>query len=231
MQLKLLSAGAAQGIVGALSAEFLQATGYTLDGTYSAVGAIREKFLTGEPADAVILTKAQIAELASSGHLIADTCADLGRVRTGIAVRSGDTLPDIAGADSLRAALLAAQEIYFPDPQRATAGIHFAKVLNALGIAEQVAPRLRTYPNGATAMRELAQSTGARVIGSTQITEIKNTPGIALAGPLPREFELATVYAVGVSRNAAAPEAARRFAAILTGKPSLASRVQAGFEF
>ena len=47
-------------------------------------------------------------------------------------------------------------------------------------------------------MHELAQAEGTRLIGCTQVTEIKNTPGVTLAGLLPREFELATVYSVGV---------------------------------
>jgi molybdate transport system substrate-binding protein len=231
MQLKLLSAGAAQGIVAALAGDFLQATGYTVDGTFSAVGAIKEKFLGGARADVVVLTHAQIAELAAAGKLLGDSCADLGRVRTGVAVRSGDALPIIDSVHGLRAALSGAGEVYFPDPQKATAGIHFAKVLQALGIAEETAPRFHAHPNGATAMRELAKSRGANPIGVTQITEIRNTPGVTLVGPLPAEFELATIYAAGVACTAAAPEAARRFVALLTGEISLPRRISAGFEF
>ena len=54
-------------------------------------------------------------------------------------------------AAELAIALLAADEIHFPDPKQATAGIHFAKVLDALGIAEEVASGLKTFANGATA--------------------------------------------------------------------------------
>ncbi len=231
MQLKLLSAGAAQGIVAALAGDFLHATGYAVEGTFSAVGAIKEKFLGGAPADVIVLTHAQIAELAAAGQLLGDSCADLGRVRTGVAVRSGDALPAIDTVDGLRAALLNAGEIHFPDPQKATAGIHFAKVLHALGIAQETAARFHTHPNGATAMRELAHSQGASPIGVTQITEIRSTAGVALAGPLPAEFELATTYAAGVASHASAPEAARRFVALLTGEISLPLRIKAGFEF
>ena len=178
----------------------------------------------------VILTQAIVAELAAGGQLVPDGCADLGRVRTGIAVRAGDPLPGIGSAAALRSALLAAGGIFFPDPQTATAGIHFARVLDALGIRDQVAPRLKAFPNGSTAMRALAQSGGERPIGCTQVTEIRNTPGVALVGMLPREFELATVYSVGVCSAAASAAAARRFAALLTGESSRALREHAGFE-
>ena len=230
MPLKILSGGAAQSVVTALAEGFLAETGYELDCTFSAVGAMKAKLLAGAPADLVILTQALIDELAAAGHVLQASCAELGRVRTGVAVRKGDPLPDIANANALRSTLLDAGAIFFPDPQTATAGIHFARVLDTLGIRSEVERRLNTYPNGATAMRELAQAEGARVVGCTQVTEIHNTPGVVLAGLLPCEFELATVYAAGVCARAAAPGAARRFIALLTGEATRATRTKAGFE-
>lgn len=230
MQLNILSGGAAQSVVTALAGDFRAATGCELACTFSAVGEMKARLLSGAAADLVILTQALIAELAAGGLVLPDSRADLGRVRTGVAVRAGDPLPDIASAGALRAALLAAEGIYFPDPQKATAGIHFARVLDTLGIRGTLEPHLRFFPNGAVAMRELAQARGARLIGCTQVTEINNTPGVVYAGPLPREFELATVYSVGVCAGAASPDAARRFAALLTSESSRALRAKAGFE-
>jgi molybdate transport system substrate-binding protein len=151
-------------------------------------------------------------------------------VRTGVAVRAGDASPDAGTAEGLRAALRSADAIFFPDPQRATAGIHFAQVLQRLGLADETAGKLSTHPNGATAMRELAKAGGARPIGVTQITEILNTPGVALVGPLPREFELATVYTAAVCTRAAAPDAARRFVALLSAEQTRTVRETAGFQ-
>jgi molybdate transport system substrate-binding protein len=230
MRLSILSGGAAQSVVSALAGEFHTRTGYQLDCTFGAVGAMQEKLLAGAPADLLILTRALIAGLAADGRVLANSSTDLGRVRTGVAVRAADPLPAIASADELRSTLLAADGIYFPDPLKATAGIHFARVLDTLGIREEVAPRLKTYPNGATAMRELAQAEGGRLVGCTQVTEIKNTPGVVLVGLLPSEFELATVYCAGVCTGAANPEAARRFIELLAGEASRALRIKAGFE-
>jgi molybdate transport system substrate-binding protein len=230
MKVHVLSGGAAQGVVSALAGEFRAATGYEIDGTFGAVGAMKEKLLGGAPADVLILTRALIDELADARHVVRDTAADLGRVRTGVAVRAGDPAPDVNSVEGLRTSLRAASAIYLPDPRRATAGIHFARVLDQLGLAAEVAGRLSTHPNGATAMRELARTAGARPIGVTQITEILNTPGVTLVGPLPREFELATVYTAAVCTRAAAPEAARRFVALLAGEARRALRARAGFE-
>lgn len=230
MQLNVLSAGAAQGVVTALAEPFLRQTGYALECSFGAVGAMQEKLLSGAPADLIILTRALIDGLAADGKVLAKASADLGTVYTGVAVRSSDARPDISGASALRSALLAAGGIYFPDPHKATAGIHFARVLDSLGISAELAPRLRPHPNGATAMRAMAQASGERLIGCTQVTEINNTPGVALVGRLPQEFELGTVYAAGVCAGAASPDAAMRFVELLAGASSRALRTQAGFD-
>lgn len=228
--LHVLSAGAAQGLVETLAPKFLAETGVALRTTFGAVGAIREKLLAGERCDALILTQVMIDELSTSGHVASATRAALGRVRTGIAVRAGDALPDITSRAALERSLRAATDIFLPDPQRATAGIHFARVLNQLGIHEDVAPRLRPYPNGATAMHALAQSGGPQPIGCTQITEIKYTEGVTLVGPLPQEFELATVYSAAVWANAQQPEVACHFARWVCGPAAGNVREEAGFE-
>ena len=230
MKLKILSGGAAQGIVSALAEKLQTETGYEIDGTFSAVGAMKEKFLAGAPCDLIILSAKLIGELEKEGHLVAGAITPLGVVYTGVAVRTGDELPAIADAAAFRASLLAAEGIYFPDPKLATAGIHLMGVLDRLGIAAEVAPQLRPYPNGATAMRELAKTVGGKLIGITQITEIKGTPGLTLIGRLPQEFELATTYTVALCRRAESPAAARRFIEILTAREALPQRTAAGFE-
>jgi molybdate transport system substrate-binding protein len=229
MSLTILSGGAAQGLVAALAPQFKAETGADIDGTFGAVGAMRDKLLAGAPADMLILTASLIAELTQASRIAAGSAADLGAVATGVAVRVGDPAPAIGDADALRAALRAADGIYFPDPKLATAGIHFAKVLERLGIADEVAGRLRTFPNGAAAMHALAEVKGGRPIGCTQATEILNTPGVTLVGNLPRDFALATVYRLGISTQARSPELAGRLAALLTGEATRDLRRKLGF--
>jgi molybdate transport system substrate-binding protein len=230
MDLNILSAGASKGLVESLQAQFSAETGVGIHGTFRAVGAIKEKALAGEPCDVIILTAAMIDELARFGRVLPETVAPLGRVRTAIAVREGAPLPDISSREALRKLARASAAIYLPDAERATAGIHFVKVLHALGIFETVEPRLRSYPNGAMAMRELAQNMQSPTSGCAQVTEIKYTPGVTLVGPLPAEFELATTYAVGVYFKAHQPELARRFVELLSGETAHELRLTGGFE-
>ena len=229
MKLRLLSGGAAQALVGALAPEFKAETGFDIDGAFGAVGAMKTRLLNGDPADMLILTRTLIDELAAAGRIDPASVIDIGTVRTAVAARASDPPPAVGDAAALRAALLAADAIYSPDQTLSTAGIHFAKVLETLGIAAEVASRLREYPNGAAAMGALAASADDRPIGCTQVTEILATPGLILAGVLPPEFELSTVYTLGVTTSAAHLEAARKFAAMLTAAEAKRLRERVGF--
>ena len=90
----------------------------------------------------LILTEALITDLAAQGHVLAASATALGIVKTGIAVKGGQPLPAVGSAKALTDLLLSAQGIYFPDPQKATAGIHFMKVLRSLGLDQRLASRL-----------------------------------------------------------------------------------------
>jgi molybdate transport system substrate-binding protein len=228
-RLHLLSAGAAKGLVEALAPGFEAVAGVRIDATFDAAGAIFDAFTGGAPCDAVILPAPMQQALAAAGRVDGASIAALGTVPTGVAVANGDPLPAIGDAQALRAALVAATALYCPDTARATAGIHFAGVLRALGIDASLQPKLRAYANGARAMSALAASGARGAIGCTQVTEILGTPGVTLVGALPPPFELTTVYCVAVSRDAVDPRAAHALAARLTAPDSEASRRDAGF--
>ena len=193
---------------------------------------MRDKLLAGAPCDAIILTAPLIAALEAAGHVRARqpprrsaACAPASPCAR------ASRCPPIADGPALRADARRRGGLYFPDPELATAGIHFMKVLRELGIHDAVAPRLHPFPNGAAAMRELARSTATGLVGCTQITEIEYTPGVVLVGPLPAGFELSTVYSVAVcTQRARSPSLRRRFVEMLSGPATRALREAAGFE-
>jgi molybdate transport system substrate-binding protein len=228
--LNLICAGAAQGLVKALQEGFAQATGAQIHARFGAVGAMKEALLAGEPCDVLVLTQTLVEGLVADGRMAADSVVPLGRVRTGVAVRAGTAWPDVGTPAALTAALLGASGLYVPDTVRSTAGQHVARVLRELGVAEAMAGRLREYPNGATAMREMAATAEPAPIGCTQVTEIKYTPGVELVALLPREFELATLYTAAVAADSPQAALARQFVALLTGAESAALRRAGGFD-
>lgn len=227
--LNILSGGAAHGLVATLTPAFNAQTGYDVIGEFGAVGVMADKLRRGTSADLVILTAALLAKLADEKLVTANSITDVGLVETALAVRAGDPEPTADNAAGLRDAFQAADAIFVPDTKASTAGIHVAKVLQQLGIADEVADRLQVHPNGASAMRALAASQAQRPIGCTQSTEIISTKGVTLCGPLPPGSELATMYTAGIASAAAHPEQARRLIELLTGAGQRDERVRAGF--
>ncbi len=228
--LHLLSGGAAYGLVSQLEQRFADLTGCRIAGQFGAVGLMREQLLGGAPCDVVLLTAALMAQLEAEGRVVAGSTRALGRVKTGVAVKVGETAPAVATPDELAAALRQASAIYFPDPLKATAGIHFMNVLKQLGLDVELAQRLRVFPNGATAMGEMARSNESGLLGCTQVTEILYTPGVQLVAALPQAFELATVYSAGLSRGAQHSQAAMELIALLSSAEAAPLRLAGGFE-
>ena len=135
----------------------------------------------------------------------------------------------VKDAPSLRAAFVAADAIFVPDTKVSTAGIHVAKVLQQLGIADEVSVRLKVFPNGATAMRQMAASDAKRPLGCTQSTEIISTEGVMLSGSLPPGCELSTVYTAAVTTRAVNARQAQALIGLLIGAEQRELRGRAGF--
>jgi len=226
---KILSGGAAQGLVARIAPKFEAVTGWSIDGEFGAVGTMAAKLRSGVTADLIILTAAIVGELDREGFVVAGSIRPVGLVETALAVRSQDSMAPVAAAAALRRAFLAAEAIFVPDITASTAGIHVMTVLNRLGIADQVRPQLKIFPNGATAMRSLAASDAVHPIGCTQSTEIIGSPGLKLVGPLPDEFALKTIYSAAIAAKAADVAIATAFVDLLAGAEQLPLRIKAGF--
>jgi molybdate transport system substrate-binding protein len=224
--LNILSAGAAMGLVQQLLGEHVV-------GRFGAVGAMHDAFIAGEPCDILILARKQLDELAATGALLNSHIVDIGYVKTGIAVRIDMPVPVIHDTASLRATLLSCTGLYAPDMVKSTAGQHVAHLLTALGIATAMQGKLHEFPNGAAAMKAMASSTASEQafpVGCTQSTEILYTPGVQLAGLLPAEFELSTLYSVAIPKRSLHAGAASRLVQALVNTDTLNARHAAGFE-
>jgi len=227
--LNVLSGGAAHGLVASLAPTFKAQTGLDITGEFGAVGAMAEKLREGTPTDIVILTAALVAKLAEEKLVVPASITDVGLVETALAVRKGDALVKVRDQADLREALLASDEIFVPDTKVSTAGIHVAKVLAQIGVADAAAARLKIYPNGATAMQHLATSDAKRPIGCTQSTEIIATEGVVLSGSLPPGCELSTMYTAAVTTQAAKAQQAQALIDLMTSADASELRTRAGF--
>lgn len=227
--LKIFSGGAAHGLVNSVTGQFREKTGLDIEGEFGAVGVMAGKLRAGMEADIVVLTAALIADLVGENLVTAASVSDIGRVETAVAVRAGDPPVVARDGETLRATFLAADAIFVPDTKTSSAGIHVASVLAKLGIAGEVADRLKIFPNGATAMRNLAASATARPIGCTQSTEIISTEGVLLSGSLPQGYDLATVYTAAITAQTHKAVQAQVLIDMLTGTRQRELRIRAGF--
>ena len=122
---------------------------------------MREALRAGAPCDVIIAHRRDDRRADREPALLRrGTRAPLGRVRTGVAVRRGMPHPVYPRPRPCATALLAADAIYFPDPVRVDRGHPLRRrCCGSSASTTSSQPRFRTFPNGATAMRELAGAT------------------------------------------------------------------------
>ena len=223
---RVLAAGAVQSAIRQLDPAFTAATGHTIEARFDTVGALRDAVLAGAPADIVILSEAGIQALAKASKIDERSIVGLGSTAVALAVRKGAAVPDVSSPEALRRSLLAAASIAHADPARgATAGAHFARVLDRLGIAGEVAPRVTVLPFGGDVIGSVAE--GRFEIGVSQSSEIVTHAGVTLAGHLPAPFELRTPYLA--AKGSGAGPGANAFLALLQGARGRAALAAIGF--
>src|SRR5437667_8909086 len=223
-EVKVLSAGAVRAIVTDLAEAFHQETGHTVTLAFGTVGVIRQKLTAGEPVDVVIMSDAAIDETARQGAVVPGTRTDIARTGMGVAVREGAPKPDIRSPEALKQTLLSAKSLVYVDPaQGGTSGIHFAGVLQRLGIADAMKSKTTLVPGGYPA--ELVAKGEVELVAH-QISEILPVKGVTLVGPLPKELQKVTVYSAGLVTRATAPDAGRAFIAFVA-RPSFKAKFAA----
>ena len=228
-ELRVFSAGAVRTLITEVAEAFQKETGLRVTITTGTVGELRGRLAAGEPGDVVIMTDTAIDQAMAQGVVVAYTRADIARTGVGVGVRAGARRPDISTVAAFRKALLDARSLVYLDPAGgATSGIHFAEVLNKLGITDAV-KRKTTLVRTGYAAEVVAR--GEAELCIHQISEILPVKGVVLVGPLPRELQKLTTYSGGVLAKSESQEAALAFldhAARVELKPQ---RAAAGLDY
>jgi molybdate transport system substrate-binding protein len=198
-----------------LAQPFETASGYKIQLSIANAGEVASRVVAGEAADLVMSSSAGVKALAKQSALASNGVV-IGKMRLGVAVQSGATLPDLASTETFRALLLSAGKVAYIDPDGGgTSGPFFEKMFASLGVADAVHAKAVLCKTGSEIVRAVAE--GRAAIGMTQGSEIIGASGVAFAGYLPDSLNLTTVYSASITTRSKNPKGASAFLEFVAG--------------
>ncbi len=209
-EIKVLSAFGMQAVMEDLGPKFERASGHKLAITFATLGAVVKRIQDGETADVVVISRQGIDGFVKDGKASAGNVTALARSGIYVAVRKGAPKPDISSPEALKRTLLAAKSITYPNPSFGGAnGIHIAKVLDRLGIANEMKPKT-VFPKspGDVAVGVLVAN-GEAEIAVHQFQELIPVVGIEVVGPLPGDLQRTAVFAAAIMASARDADASK----------------------
>ena len=227
-EIKVLTAGAFKQVVLALVPDFEKQSGHRVTVDNDTAGGLKKRIEGGEAFDVAVITPGVVDDLIAKGKIAAGSRINLASVGVGVVVKEGAPKPDVSTVEAFKRALLAAKSVAYIDPASGgSSGIYIDKLLDRLGIADQIRPKAKLKKGGHVA--DLIVS-GEAELGLHQISEIVAVKGAVLVGPLPKEIQNTTTYAAGLSASATDKVAAAALIKALAGPAAAAVLKSKGME-
>jgi molybdate transport system substrate-binding protein len=220
-EIKILTVVPLKASLDELGPQFERATGHKLVITYAGSSALIKQFDAGETFDVALVWPAMIDRLLKEGKVVAATRTGIARVAIGVAVKKGAPKPDISTAEAFKRTLLNTKSISLS--AEGASGTYVAALVERLGIAVEVKPKLRPVPGGPLVVGPVAK--GEVEIAIISIPYIVDEPGADLVGPVPAELQQYTVYTAGVGAGSSQPDAGKALIKYLT-TPAAASVIR-----
>jgi molybdate transport system substrate-binding protein len=223
-EVNVFLSGAARRAYDTLAPQFERASGHKLVTTSDLPPALVRKMDAGEPFDVMILSY-DVAGLIKDGKLAADSRTVLGRAGVGIAVPKGAPKPKFGTVEEFKQSLLNAKAI--ATSGEGSSGRYVASLLDRLGIADQVKPKIKTGGAGTSA---LLVSRGEVDFAVSGLPPLVGTPNIEWLGLIPDELQSWVVFTGAVNVKAKEPEAGRALLNFLTTPAAVAVFKENGLE-
>jgi molybdate transport system substrate-binding protein len=206
-EIKVFSTIGVQSALEELTPKFEKATGHKLNITWATAAILVKRVQSGEAADCYVLTKQSLDALTREGSATAATDATFASSGMAVVVKKGSPKPDISTPDAFKQALLNAKTISYSNPANGGAsGVYFAKLLERMGIADQMkAKTMHPPPSGNSAVLVV---NGEAELAIQQEPEVISVAGVDLVGPLPREVNNITGYSAGIGKDSKQVEGA-----------------------
>ena len=225
--IRVFSGGAPQRVLRAITPEFEAATGHKVIFTFALVTAIQERLAAGEKADVILLPIPLIAATEKTVPLRSEGRIPLARVGIGVVVREGTGSPDVSTPDAVRKLLVEARKIAFPEPTTPS-GAHLARMIEQLGIADAVRPKLQIKAAIEGGGELVAR--GEADVGMYLLSEVQTIKGLAVAGLLPGSLQSFVGYGSALPAYNAAPEPAIAFLKFISDPSKSEAWRRGGFE-
>lgn len=227
-EIKVLTAGAFRQVVVALVPGFERETGHKVVVENETAGALKRRIEGGETFDLAVITPAVVKDLTDKGKIAAGTATNVATVGVGVMVKEGASKPDVSTVEAFKRALLAAKSVAYIDPASGgSSGIYIDKLLDRLGIADQIRPKAKLKKGGHVADLILS---GEAELGLHQVSEIVPVKGVTLVGPLPAVIQNTTTYTAGLSATTANRDAAEALVRTFTSPAAAAVLHAKGME-
>jgi molybdate transport system substrate-binding protein len=224
-EVKVMAGGPLTAVFKELGPQFERDTGHKIVAKFSGTAVVKREIDAGETFDLVITNASAVDEWLKQGKIVAATRVLVAYAGLGVGVRAGTPKPDVSSIDASRRALLKATSVgHGAESASATS---FKTLLERLGIAEQMKPRLRPMGLGGTYKSVAA---GEIEIIVAVVPGIVAAPGVDLAGSFPAELQTYISFAAGLSTSAKEPEAAQALSRFLTSPSAIAVIKAKGME-
>jgi molybdate transport system substrate-binding protein len=202
--LRILSGNGARAAVTELAARFDRATGHKTSVEFAVNPETRAKIEAGQPFDVAVLNPPVLDALIKQKLIAAETRTVLGRAGIGVGIRAGAPKPDISTVDAFKRTLLSAKAVAYPG--EGASGKYFVSVVERLGIAEQMKPRMKPMP---AEYNVEVVATGEADLVVVVASRISGVPGVQLVGGIPAEFQTWIGFTAGASPASRNPDPAR----------------------
>lgn len=223
-EVKVISANGMREVIADTKQAFEKASGHTLVVTVVETGAIRQRLLSGEAYDVIMVPANTSDDLVKQGKIKSDGRVALIRVNFGLAVRDDGPKPDTSTPEALRRTFLEAKRVLITDPATGgISGVHLMEVLGKLGIADAMKGKLVPNPGGGTHAERVVRGEADLAVQAEH--EIRCVPGAAFLD-YPKDLQRSIVFIGGVGAATTDAAAAKAYMAFVTG-PEVAPVIKA----
>jgi len=207
-EIKVYSTIGVQAALEELAPKFEKATGNKLTITWGTAALLVKRVQAGESADLYVLVKQSHDTLVKENKATAGPDALFASSGMAMVVKKGAPKPDISTPEAFKQTLLKAKSIAYSNPASGGAsGVYFAKLLERMGIADQMKDKTKFPPPSGNAANLVVS--GEAELAIQQEPEVMAVAGVDMVGPLPGDLNNITVYAAGVGSGTKEADAAK----------------------